>query len=82
MTLVPSHTELLGQADICMKVNPPSVRDGKNELALVPEGSTFISFVGALDRFETEAQPKTEHLKDLQLARDRYRVLLNRISRV
>ena len=63
-------------ADIVLKVNPPAVRGGSNELSLVREGSVFISFVGHLDRFETESAPKTEALKDLLLARDRKVTLL------
>mmetsp|Transcript_26214 Transcript_26214/g.68857 ORF Transcript_26214/g.68857 Transcript_26214/m.68857 type:complete len:1186 (+) Transcript_26214:139-3696(+) len=86
VTIVRDHKELMARADICLKVNPPTCRDEVHELALVPEGSTFISFVGPLDRGETEANPKTETLKDLQLARDRGLTLLGmqyvpRISR-
>eukprot|EP00038_Savillea_parva_P007620 m.171436 g.171436 ORF g.171436 m.171436 type:complete len:1201 (-) comp13373_c0_seq1:92-3694(-) len=86
VTIVSDRTKLYSLADICIKVNPPAVRDGANELELVPSGSTFISFVGALDRFETEANPKTEALKDLIMARDRNVTLLGmqfvpRISR-
>ena len=86
VTIVPEFVDLYARADVCIKVNPPMARNGTNELALVPAGSTFISFVGALDRMETEASPKTEAFNDLLLARDRKLTLLGmqylpRISR-
>ena len=75
---IPTQSHCVQHADILLKVNPPAVRDGSNELSLVPEGSVFVSFVGHLDRFETEAAPKTEALKDLLLARDRKVTLLGK----
>lgn len=86
VTMVQDGSILYPHADICLKVNPPTFRAGVHELEMVPEGSTFISFVGALDRTETEAQPKTEAFNSLLLARDRKLALLGmqflpRISR-
>eukprot|EP00040_Diaphanoeca_grandis_P024415 m.134137 g.134137 ORF g.134137 m.134137 type:complete len:1210 (+) comp29722_c0_seq1:135-3764(+) len=88
VTLMTDVARLYAMADICFKVNPPTTRGDNNihELEMVPEKSTFISFVGHLDRMETETSRKTEAMLDVMMARDRNLTLLGmqflpRISR-
>lgn len=84
--IISEFEELYAIADVTIKVAPPSMREGKSELLMVPKESTFISFVGDLDRFENEAAPKTAAFADLLTARNQKLTLLGmqflpRISR-
>lgn len=67
-TIVQDHRELLGSADLVLKVSPPGqLEDGQSEIDLLREGATLIGFLSPLAKPEAIAHLARRNITALSM---------------